>query len=183
MTTAWEDELDGLLKEERQRIAALALPYEETEEQLVFRTKTLCLVMQKNPLNFRLYDKEGNLIYADLKERAFKQGLALAESPIIQKRIWKDHFYGFGEKTGHLDKRGKRMRMSPKDAIGFDPEFGEPLYKHIPFYIRVNEEKLHALGLFYNNSYDAVFDMGNERSGYWDCYCYYQADGGDIICS
>ena len=57
---------------------------------------------------------------------------------------------------------------------------GEPLYKHVPFYIRVNEENLHALGLFYNNSYDAVFDMGNERSGYWDSYCYYQADGGDI---
>ena len=55
--------------------------------------------------------------------------------------------------------------MSPKDAIGADPEFGEPLYKHVPFYIRVNEENLHALGLFYNNSYDAVFDMGNERSG------------------
>ena len=30
--------------------------------------------------------------------------------------------------------------MSPKDAIGADPEFGEPLYKHVPFYIRVNEE-------------------------------------------
>ena len=38
------------------------------------------------------------------------------------------------------------MRMSPKDAIGFDPEFGEPLYKHIPFYIRVNERKASCSG-------------------------------------
>lgn len=30
--------------------------------------------------------------------------------------------------------------MSPKDAIGHDPETGDPMYKHIPFYIRVNEK-------------------------------------------
>ena len=103
VTTAWEDELDGTLKEERQRIAALALPYEETEEQLVFRTKTLCLVMQKNPLNFRLYDKEGNLIYADLKERAFDKD-QLGRITHYSSDMEKDHFYGFGENTGHLDK-------------------------------------------------------------------------------
>jgi alpha-glucosidase len=91
-----------------------------------------------------------------------------------------DHFYGFGEKTGKLDKLGRRMRMSPKDAIGHDPEFGDPLYKHIPFYIRLNNNNRHALGLFYHNSYDSVFDMGNEISGYWPRYSYYQADGGDI---
>jgi alpha-glucosidase len=54
------------------------------------------------------------------------------------------------------------------------------MYKHIPFYIRVNEDRKHALGLFYHNSYDCVFDMGQEISGYWDRYCYYQTDGGDI---
>ena len=27
-------------------------------------------------------------------------------------------------------------------------------YKHIPFYIRVNEHDLRPVGLFYNNSYD-----------------------------
>ena len=31
--------------------------------------------------------------------------------------------------------------MSPKDAIGHDPEFGDPMYKHIPFYIRINEKQ------------------------------------------
>ena len=54
------------------------------------------------------------------------------------------------------------------------------MYKHIPFYIRVNEKDIHAIGLFYHNSYDSVFDMGQELSGYWDRYCYYQTDGGDL---
>ena len=60
VTTAWEDDLDELLKEERQRITALSLPYEEKEKELVFETKTLRLVMQKKPLCFRIYDKEEN---------------------------------------------------------------------------------------------------------------------------
>ncbi len=54
--------------------------------------------------------------------------------------------------------------MSPKDAIGHDPEYGDPMYKHIPFYIRINEKTAYALGLFYHNSYDSVFDMGQEVS-------------------
>ena len=54
------------------------------------------------------------------------------------------------------------------------------MYKHIPFYIRVNENDLRPVGLFYHNSYDCVFDLGEELSGYWERYCYYQTDGGDI---
>lgn len=70
--------------------------------------------------------------------------------------------------------------MNPKDAIGQDPINGDPLYKHIPFYIRINDVSKKAVGFFYNNSYDCVFDMGNEISGYWKRYAYYQAEGGDI---
>lgn len=180
VTTAWEDELDGLFREERTRIQAKEPVLQEKEECLVFCTETLKLVMEKSPLNFRLYSKEGELVYQDLKERAFDRDYLGRVTHYSEIDPEKDHFYGFGEKTGHLDKKGRHMRMSPKDAIGYDPEFGEPLYKHIPFYVRVNEEKLHTLGVFYNNSHDAVFDMGNERSGYWNSYCYYQAEGGDI---
>lgn len=180
VTTAWEDELDELFQEERTRIQAKDVVCEEKEDALIFHTTALKLVMKKQPIQFLLYDAEGKLIYNDLKERAFDQDQLGRVTHYSEIHADTDHFYGFGEKTGHLDKKGRHLRMSPKDAIGADPEFGEPLYKHVPFYIRVNEENLHALGLFYNNSYDAVFDMGNERSGYWDSYCYYQADGGDI---
>ena len=180
VTTAWEDRLDELFSEERKRIQALAVSCEELEEELRFSTRTLQLVMKKCPLSFRLYDREGKLIYRDLAERAFeKDQLGRISHYSVMDRE-KDHFFGFGEKTGYLDKKGRRLRMSPKDAIGHDPEHGDPMYKHIPFYIRINEDRLHALGLFYNNSYDCVFDMGEEISGYWDRYCYWQADGGDI---
>ncbi|MGN0353467.1 MAG: TIM-barrel domain-containing protein [Muricoprocola sp.] len=180
VTTAWEDELDELFVKERKRVTALDVPYEETEKKITFTTATCKLFLRKEPFSFALFDLEGNKLYSDLKERAFDKDQLGRVTHYSCVDRWHDHFYGFGEKTGHLDKAGRRLRMSPKDAIGHDPEFGEPLYKHIPFYIRINDQQKKALGLFYNNSYDSVFDMCNEISGYWDRYCYYQADGGDI---
>lgn len=180
VTTAWEDRMDGLLKEERTRIEPVKAEYRETNEEVVFRTRTLDLTLCKKPFSFRLSTADGQTVYQDLHERAFeKDNLGrLSHYSRIDRET--DHFYGFGEKTGHLDKKGRRLRMSPKDAIGHDPQTGDPMYKHIPFYIRINENQRHAIGLFYHNSYDSVFDMGQELSGYWERYCYYQADGGDI---
>lgn len=180
VTTAWEDAMDELLSGERKRITALDIPCEEKEKELVFKTETLELHLLKKPFSFRLYTRDGKLIYSDLAERAFEKDQLGRLYHYNKMDREKDHFYGFGEKTGYLDKKGRRLRMSPKDAIGHDPEKGDPMYKHIPFYIRVNEDNLHALGLFYHNSYDCLFDMGEEISGYWDRYSYYQTDGGDI---
>ena len=180
--TAWADALDSLFQNERERIQALDVPCLESEdaESLNFSTDSLRLTLRKNPFSFSLQDHNGKIFYRDLPERAFeKDQLGRLSHYSCMDRV-SDHFYGFGEKTGMLDKKFRRMRMSPKDAIGHDPENGDPMYKHIPFYIRFNENNKHALGMFYNNSYDCVFDMGQEISGYWERYCYYQTDGGDI---
>jgi len=37
-----------------------------------------------------------------------------------------------------LDKQGSRIRLDPKDALGYDAETSDPLYKHHPFYITWN---------------------------------------------
>ena len=46
-----------------------------------------------------------------------------------------DRFYGLGDKTGKLDLHGRRLRTAMLDSLGFDPERGDPLYKHWPFLI------------------------------------------------
>ena len=180
VTTAWEDRLDPLFEGERQRVRAREIPCEERENSLCFQTASMKLVMKKAPVAFTAYNKADQVIYKDLPARAFdKDQLGRLTHYSCMDRE-KDHFYGFGEKTGHLDKKFRRLRMCPKDAIGVDPETGDPMYKHIPFYIRVNEKNNHAVGVFYNNSYDCVFDLGEEISGYWERYNYYQTDGGDL---
>ena len=172
VTTAWPDRMDDLLKDERTRIQALDVPCQEEADKLVFFTGTCTLEIRKKPFALTLKTLDGTIVYQDLKERAFEEDQLGRLSHYSKIDPAYDHFYGFGEKTGHLDKKGRRLRMSPKDA--------DPMYKHIPFYIRINEKTSYALGLFYHNSYDSVFDMGQEISGYWDRYCYYQTDGGDL---
>ena len=180
VTTAWADRMDDLLAAERTRVEAVRAAYSEDEKSVSFETASIRLVLTKAPFHFAMYDKAGHLLYQDLRERAFERdgnGRLTHFSKVDREH---DHFFGFGEKTGHLDKRGRRLRMSPKDAIGHDPETGDPMYKHIPFYLRVSDVDRRTVGLFYHNSYDCVFDLGQELSGYWERYCYYQTDGGDI---
>ena len=53
-----------------------------------------------------------------MKERAFDKDQLGRITHYSEIQAETDHFYGFGEKTGHLDKKGRHLRMSPKDAIG-----------------------------------------------------------------
>lgn len=177
--TAWEDELDGLFGAERMRVKPLTPAAQETEKYWSLRTKNLEIRLCKEPFGIEIYDAGGRLLYEDLKERSFMQdslGRRYHYSVISEA----DHFFGFGEKTGPLNKAGRTMRMHNTDACGHDAELSDPLYKHIPFYIRFNDVTRSALGVFYNNSFDSVFDMGRDRSGYWQKYSYYCTDGGDV---
>ncbi|MFQ9704797.1 MAG: hypothetical protein ACLR0U_28220 [Enterocloster clostridioformis] len=51
MTTAWEDRMDELLKDERTRIEPLDIPCEEKNGKLVFTTGTCILEISKTPFS------------------------------------------------------------------------------------------------------------------------------------
>lgn len=91
-----------------------------------------------------------------------------------------ERFYGLGEKTGEMDHSGRRLRMSPVDAMGYDARRSDPLYKHIPFYITYNDKTGLAFGLFYDTYADCSFDFGAERSNYHGHYRGFSAEAGDL---
>lgn len=178
-TTAWEDRLDGLFAAERTRVQPVTPEVTVTDEAVTFQTAAVRLVAERSPLCFKLYDKDGTLLHSDLagtpyildSNRRVTHYSAMAEE---------DCFYGFGEKTGELNKNKKFLRQRATDAMGYDAEKMDTLYKHIPFYIRLSRASRKAVGVFYNNFYESVFNMGCEKSNYWPRYSYWQADGGDI---
>ena len=178
-TTAWEDRMDGLLEGERTRVAGVVPAVTEEDNMITFATSELTLTLQKNPIGFKLYDKEGSLLYSDLEGNPFV--LDSNNRVVHYNRMLEDDcFYGFGEKTGDLNKNNCFMRERATDAMGYNPKKCDTLYKHIPFYIRMARAEKKAVGLFYNNFYESVFNMGCEKSNYWPRYSYWQADGGDI---
>lgn len=87
-------------------------------------------------------------------------------------------FYGFGEKTGKLNKKGERMQMRNLDAMGYDPLKTDPLYKHIPFFMVKNAERVY--GMFYDNTSNCTFDMGKELDQYHGLFRSFHAEGGEL---
>ena len=93
----------------------------------------------------------------------------------------RDHYYGFGEKSGDANKHGRRLRMRTADALGYDAETSDPLYKHIPFYITVRPASgAPVAGLFYDNLSHGAFDLGQEIDAYHGPYRSFEASDGDL---
>jgi alpha-glucosidase len=91
-----------------------------------------------------------------------------------------ERYYGLGERSGAMDRAGRRFRLSNLDALGYDAERSDPLYKHIPFYITWRPDNGLAFGLFYDTLSDCVFDFGCEHSNYHGPYRYFAAEHGDL---
>jgi len=81
-----------------------------------------------------------------------------------------EQIFGLGDKSGNLDKSGRRFRLDSCDAMGYDAESSDPLYHHVPFYICKNSAG--AVGLFYDTHASCAFDFGAEISNYTGAYRY-----------
>lgn len=98
-------------------------------------------------------------------------------------RVWKrlredEHVYGFGEKTGPLDKRGNKLggvayAMWNSDTYGYG-DATDPLYASVPFYIVLRKGRAH--GVFLDNPYRTSFDVGKEDPGLLS----FGATGGEL---
>ncbi len=178
-TTAWKDRLDGLFEGERVRLVPLEIHCEETEAEVVLSAGRLRLTVRKDPLELVLSDLEGTELYRSLAGNPFLRD-ANQRVTHYSRMEEDDCYYGFGEKGGPFNKNKEFIRERATDSWAYDPVRCDTLYKHMPFYIRLRRRDSRALGVYYNNFYESVFNMGRERSNYWPRYTYWQADGGEI---
>lgn len=172
-------------REGRQRddLSGFSLPSFSTDvsdDHIKLQTNSLQARIHLDDFKIEWLDSSGNLFASDRDLHAYPYDQASKTVYHYLNRLPGEHYYGFGEKAGPLDKRGMRMRMFDLDALGYDAESSDPLYKHFPFYITYNADADIAYGLFYDNLATAIFDMGNELDHYYPDYRYYQAEDGDI---
>ncbi|WP_029233374.1 glycoside hydrolase family 31 protein [Butyrivibrio sp. VCB2006] len=179
MTTAWEDRLDELFAGERKRLSPFEAEFSDENGILTFSTGKLTLKVRTSPAEFVLEDSEGNKLYSTEGLYGFVQD-SNNRNINYSRMKEEDCFYGFGEKTGELNKNKLFLRERATDSYAYDPVKCDTLYKHVPFYIRLDRDNKKAVGLFYHNFYESVFNMGCEKSNYFPRYSYFQADGGDI---
>ena len=93
----------------------------------------------------------------------------------VSKAMEKDmFFYGLGERTGSLNKKGYHYRNWNTDDPNPHGETYAQLYKSIPFLITIKGEE--ASGIFFDNHFESHFDMGKENSNYY----YFGAVDGNL---
>ncbi|MFZ5841724.1 MAG: glycoside hydrolase family 31 protein [Pseudomonadota bacterium] len=108
------------------------------------------------------------------------RGTAHADGAV---RVWKrlrddEHVYGFGEKTGRLNKRGWNLGgyhtvMWNSDTFAYDSST-DPLYVSVPFFMVLRQGLAH--GIFLDNSFRSSFDVGRDSRNVLS----FGADGGEL---
>ena len=89
-----------------------------------------------------------------------------------------ERIYGVGEKAGKLERTGRSFEMVCIDALGYDAEHTDPLYKHIP--ITLSRTPHGHIGLLYDNLARGWFDLGRSIDNYHARFRSWRAEGGDI---
>ncbi len=162
-------------------------------DNLCISTGQLILKLD-NQLHSRIYSRKGQLLCADYIGD-IKEAEVLSEAELeqmiqeghvihgkddtckfmIHKQLFGDDiFYGLGEKTGFLNKKGYDYTMWNTDNP--DPHVENPtfksMYKSIPFFIHLRPDCVY--GIFFDNHNKTYFDMGYSSEEY---YSFGAADG------
>jgi alpha-glucosidase len=144
---------------------------EETELDITLASSKLKLVVQKSPFRISVYDVNGRLLVRDSqKGMAFKH---TGEVICYKEMDEHDHFYGLGEKTGFLDKRGDKLTMWNTDVYAPHNPETDPLYQSHPYFMTLRNGKAH--GIFFDNTFKTVFDFQTEQNVYS-----FSAEGGQL---
>ena len=145
----------------------------EGEDRIEIKTSKLKISINKSPCVISFYDENNDLISGDYQPMQWRRSKEGFEVKCTKHMPYDEHYYGFGEKTGKLDKRRSSMTMWNTDACDYDKDT-DPLYISIPFFIGLREGK--GYGIFFDNSYKTTFDVGNT----WEDRYTFESDGGEL---
>ncbi|MDR1681942.1 MAG: DUF4968 domain-containing protein [Candidatus Symbiothrix sp.] len=132
-------------------------------------TGELRIRVNKNPYQLQIYDKWQKLLLSDFNDKGF---VVDSTRKITYKSLHPDEaFFGLGEKTGTLNRRGHAYKMwnSDKPCYGVNED---PLYKSIPFFM-----SNYNYGIFFDNTYKTEFKFGTESNEYYS----FETPGGEMI--
>ena len=149
-----------------------------TQVTLATRAVRLTVTLDGFRMDWALLD--GTIFARDRETQPYSLGQKTHAFKHAMARAIGDRHYGLGDKTGPLDLTGRRLRCAMRDALGFDPERGDPLYKNWPFLIVRDATSGVSHGVFYDNSAEGAFDLGCEHDNYFGRYRTYEAEDGDL---
>lgn len=143
---------------------------EDTADCLTVRTNDLSLKVDKQPVKFTFYNKNGDIINED---DAFGTSWIGEQVTTYKKLQDGERFIGLGEKTGPLDRKGHGYQHWNTDHFAYGVE-SDPLYCSTPFYIGVHHQL--AYGIFFDNTHKSHFNFAASNNRFSS----FSADSGDM---
>lgn len=136
------------------------------------KTATLTVEVNKAPWGVRMLDAQGTVINED--DLAHGSGYENGKPYAFKKTDPGEAFYGFGEQTKKLNKRGDSIRLWNTDNYAYSTT--EPyLYASIPFFYGLKSNGT-AYGIFFDNTHRSYYEMASQSPDYYS----FHADGGDL---
>jgi alpha-glucosidase len=148
---------------------------EEPGRELLLKTATLTVRIDRD---------RGRLSFANMQGQPFCVDEAGMQWDPTELELYRvtcakhiedgEHFFGFGERTGPLDKLGRQLiNWATDPAHGHGPGT-DPLYQAITVFMALRPGL--AYGVFFNNTWRSRFDIGAEQPDVWRM----EADGGEL---
>lgn len=141
-------------------------------------TGDLRVMIHKSPFKIQIFDKYQRLVLGDADAQAY----ITKGSTVETRKVLRDdeQFFGLGEKTGALNRRGRSFKMWNSDKPCYS-DSEDPLYKSIPFFLSTNN-----YGIFFDNTYKTEFDFGRKSDEFFSFsapdgpFIYYFMFGNDF---
>src|SRR5574344_1520216 len=194
---------------QRPSVAVDKLPKLNVKAEIIFEKyltiKTSSLIIEiRNNLAIYVTNLEGTPILTPVKYR----GQSKINSELLEKEGHANQgddsyrfifaykmnkgqcFYGLGDKTGYLNKRGYKYINWNTDDPRPHEENWQSLYKSIPFFLGKHSDV--NFGIFVDNTYSSIFDFGQDdhdsfyfgcHNGEIDFYLFYSKSMKNIISS
>ncbi|MFO8057847.1 MAG: glycoside hydrolase family 31 protein [bacterium] len=142
----------------------------DTEEKVEISLAGLRIIAARDHAALSVYDHDDFLLFRDQPGEGVEwKGPAVSARHTIEEGA---RYYGFGEKTGPLNKLGKKLTMWNTD-MPYHKNY-DPVYASIPFVLVLREGRAH--GLFFDNPCRCRFDVGKAAAGTFN----YTAEGGEL---
>ncbi|MGB7379313.1 MAG: alpha-glucosidase, partial [Rivularia sp. (in: cyanobacteria)] len=126
---------------------------QETDEQITIETEKIKVCVQRHPCKVMCFDKAGNPFARDID---LGIGYRKGEISSWKEITTEEKFYGFGERCGLLNQRGKLLTNWTTDSLDYTMLTDE-MYQAIPFFMSLRPNV--GYGLFFNTTFWSQFDV------------------------
>ncbi len=139
-----------------------AVAQEDSPDYARLSTPNIAVEVHKHPLRVSFLRPDGTLVAADSPARGM--GWTERGAGCYKTFAPSDHFYGFGERAGLLDKHGAAMTLWNTD-VNPHTSGTDSLYASIPFFISFSGES--AYGIYMDTAARSTFNMGKPEFMPW----------------